>query len=129
MASHHFCAVIALNLNKCCVKVALKAFASEDTLLLVSVSVRHKPGTICCGYKMFLKEIRNIFVSRTQMLYHCCTRGQTRKHLCPQHSVLARLPSPQGLVWRFCTTLTYPKQSSIHTNDQTHKARQDTRFL
>ena len=34
---------------------------------------------------MFLKEIRNIFVSRTQ---HCCVSGQTEKHLCLKHCVL-----------------------------------------
>ena len=32
-----------------------------DTLLLMIVSMLRKPGNICCGHKMFLKEIRNIF--------------------------------------------------------------------
>ena len=36
-----------------------------------------KLGNICCGHKMFLKKIRNIFVSRTQ-------------NLCPQQMLRAR---------------------------------------
>ena len=53
-----------------------------------------------CGLKMFLKEIRNIFVSRTQILclQNCCTRGQTGKHFCLQQCV-------RNFVSSFVTTL------------------------
>ena len=40
-----------------------------DTLLPVMFLGLHKLGNICCGHKMFLSKIRNIFVSRTQNLY------------------------------------------------------------
>ena len=70
-----------------------------DKLLLVIVSMPCKPGNICCGHKMFLKEIRNIFVSRTQIL-------------CPQQMLCA---GKQGnicvhnIVSLFATTLTGAK--------------------
>ena len=58
-----------------------KALVNEDTLLRT-----HKLGNICCGHKMFLNKIRNIFcvpdtkfVSATNV-----ARGETRKHLCRQ---------------------------------------------
>ena len=38
-----------------------------DTLLPMFLRLR-KLGNICCGHKMFLNKIRNIFVSRTQNL-------------------------------------------------------------
>ena len=43
-----------------------------------------KLGNICCGHKMFLNKIRNIFCVRNK----CCARGQTGKHLCRQQCVL-----------------------------------------
>ena len=43
-----------------------------------------KLGSICCGHKMFLNKIRNIFCVRNK----CCARGQTGKHLCRQQCVL-----------------------------------------
>ena len=54
------------------------ALANEDTLLLMMflgrgtqneccVSTLRKLGNICCGHKMFLNKIRNIFVSRTRL--------------------------------------------------------------
>ena len=42
-------------------------------------------GNICCGHKMFLNKIRNIFCVRKK----CCARGQTGKHLCRQQCVPA----------------------------------------
>ena len=48
-----------------------------DTLLLMTFSWASKRGNISCGRKMFRKEIRNIFVSRTQIL-------------CPQQMLPAR---------------------------------------
>ena len=45
--------------------------------MLMIVSMLRKPGNICCGHRMFLKEIRNNFVSRTQIL-------------CPQQMLRAR---------------------------------------
>ena len=59
------------------------------------VSMLRKPGNICCGHKMFLKEIRNIFVSRTQILcqqqmLRARANGETfvSATMCPQHCVL-----------------------------------------
>ena len=74
-----------------------------DTLLLIMFSWASKRGNICWGHKMLLKEMRNIFVSRTQIL---CPqqmlrgggRGQTGKHLCPPKSV-------RNIVSSFATTL------------------------
>ena len=48
-----------------------------ETLLLMTFPCARKLGNICCGHKMFLKKIRNIFVSRTQ-------------NLCPQQMLRAR---------------------------------------
>ena len=66
-----------------------------DTLLLVMFSWASKRGNICCGHKMFLTEIRNIFVSRTQIL---CPQQMLPARanwetfvsatMCPQHCVL-----------------------------------------
>ena len=55
------------------------------TLLPMMFLGLRKLGNICCGHKMFLNKIRNIFVSRTRNL--CCARGQTAKHLCRQQCV------------------------------------------
>ena len=65
--------------------------------------VLRKLGSICCGHKMFLNKIRNIFCVRNK----CCAREQTGKHLCRQQCVgnnvsvtmCPRLPAP--LRWWF----------------------------
>ena len=36
-------------------------------IVACDVFLGEQTGNICCGHKMFLKEIRNIFVSRTQI--------------------------------------------------------------
>ena len=69
-----------------------------DTLLLMMFSWASKRGNICCGRKMFLKEIKNIFVSRTQIL---CPQQMLPARanretfvsatMCLQHCVLVRL--------------------------------------
>ena len=48
-----------------------------------------KLGNICCGHKMFLNKIRNIFCPGHKICVRnkCCARGQTRKHLCRQQCV------------------------------------------
>ena len=66
-----------------------------DTLLLMMFSWASKRGNICCGRRMFLKEIRNIFVPRTQIL---CPQQMlpapanretfVSATMCPQHCVL-----------------------------------------
>ena len=56
---------------------ALKALVNEDTLLPMIFLGLRKLGNICCGHKMFLNKIRNIFVARTQ-------------NLCPQQMLRAR---------------------------------------
>ena len=48
------------------------------------VSMLRKQGNICCGHKMFLNKIRNIFCVRNK----CYARGRTGKHLCRQQCVL-----------------------------------------
>ena len=48
-----------------------------DTLLPMMFLGPRKLGNICCGHKMFLNKIRNIFVSRTQ-------------NLCPQQMLRVR---------------------------------------
>ena len=66
-----------------------------DTLLLMMFSWANKRGNICCGRRMFLKEIRNIFVSRTQILcpQQMLPASANRETfvsatMCPQHCVL-----------------------------------------
>ena len=68
-----------------CIKIkqALKVLANEDALLLMMFLELRKLGNICCGHKMFLNKIRNIFCVRNK----CCARGQTGKHLCRQQCV------------------------------------------
>ena len=39
----------------------LKALVNEDTLLPMMFLGLHKLGNICCGHKVFLNKIRNIF--------------------------------------------------------------------
>ena len=68
---------------------SLEAVANEDTLLLMTFPCACKLGNICCGHKMFLNKIRNIFVSQTQNL---CPQQMLRarangKHLCRQRCV------------------------------------------
>ena len=48
-----------------------------ETLLLMTFPFARKLGNSCCGHKIFLKKIRNIFVSRAQ-------------YLCPQQMLRAR---------------------------------------
>ena len=55
----------------------------SDTLFPMMFLGLPKLGNICCGHKMFLNKIRNIFCVR----HKCCARGQTGKHLCRQQCV------------------------------------------
>ena len=66
-----------------------------DTLLPMMFLGLRKLGNICCGHKMFLNKIRNIFVSRTQNLcpqqmLHTRANGVTfvSATMCPQQCVL-----------------------------------------
>ena len=66
-----------------------------ETLLLMTFPCARKLGNICCGHKMFLNKIRNIFVSRTQNLYpqqmlRARANGETcvSATTCPQQCVL-----------------------------------------
>jgi len=63
-----------------------------DTLLLMMFLGLRKLGNICCGHKMFLNKIGNIFVSRTQNLcpqqmLPVQANGETfvSATMCPQH--------------------------------------------
>ena len=71
-----------------------------DTLLLMTFPCARKLGNICCGYKMFLNKIRNIFcvpdtkfVSATNV-----ARAGKRGNICDGNNVSAtmcpRLPVP-----------------------------------
>ena len=67
-------------LNTWALKLAgLKVVANKDTLLLMIVSMLRKPGNICCGHKMFLKEIRKFLCLRHKFCVRnkCCARMQT----------------------------------------------------
>ena len=62
---------------------------NEDTLLPMMFLGLRKLGNICCGHKMFLNKISNIFCPGHKICVRnkCCTRGQTGKHLCRQQCV------------------------------------------
>ena len=61
-----------------------------DTLLLMIFSWASKRGNICCGRKMFLKEIRNIFGSRTQILCpQLMLPAGKQGNICVRHNVSA----------------------------------------
>ena len=81
-----------------------------DTLLPMMCLGLRKLGNICCGHKMFLNKIRNIFVSRTQNLcpqqmLRALANGETfvSATMCAQQCVLVY----QGLyfVYSLQTTL------------------------
>ena len=74
--------------------MSLKALVNEDTLLPMMFLGLRKLGNICCGHKMFLNKIRNIFVSRTQNLcpqqmLRAGANGETfvSATMCPQQCV------------------------------------------
>ena len=67
-----------------------------ETLLLMRFPCARNLGNICCGHKMFLNKIRNIFcvpnkkfVSATNVAR--MLRGQTGKHLCRQQCAVVCL--------------------------------------
>ena len=78
----------------------LKALANEDTLLLMMFLGLRKLGNICCGHKMFLNKIRNIFcvpdtkfvsatnVARAGKRGNICVSNDESAKMCP------RLPGP-----------------------------------
>ena len=68
-----------------------------DTLLPMMFPGLRKLGNICCGHKMFLNKIKNIFCVRNK----CCSRRQTGnlcRQQCVRNNVSAtmcpRLPGP-----------------------------------
>ena len=75
-----------------------------DTLLLMTFPCARKLGNICCGHKMFLNKIRNIFVSQTQNLSATnVARAAKRGNICVGNNVSAttcpRLPVPLDQSW------------------------------
>ena len=64
-------------------RISVKALVNEDTLLPMMFLELRKLGNICCGHKMFLNKIRNIFCVHNK----CCARGQMGKLLCRQQCV------------------------------------------
>ena len=71
--------------------LCIKALVNEDTLLPMMFVGLRKLGNICCGHKMFLNEIRNIFVSRTQNLcpQQMLRAGGKRGNICVGNNVSA----------------------------------------
>ena len=78
----------------------IKALVNEDTLFPMMFLGLRKLGNICCGHKMFLNKIRNIFcvpdtkfVSATNV-----ARAGKRGNICVGNNVSAtmcpRLPGP-----------------------------------
>ena len=64
------------------------------------VSWASKWGNICCGQKMFLKEVRNIFFSNTDFVSSTnVAHAGKRGNICIRHNVSGTLSS-------FATTLT-----------------------
>ena len=74
-----------------------------DTLLLTIVSMLRKPGNICCGHRMFQKEIRNIFCTSDTNTHFVSATNVARAGkqgeicLCPK-TICPRLPPPKGCV-------------------------------
>ena len=67
-----------------------RVLKGEDTLLPMFLGLCEL-GNICCGHKMFLNKIRNMFLCPVQKICvpnKCCVRGQTGKHLFRQQCVL-----------------------------------------
>ena len=70
-----------------------------DTLLLMMFLGLRKLGNICCGHKMFLNKIRNIFsVPDTKLVSASVARVGKRGNICVDNNVSAkmcpRLPGP-----------------------------------
>ena len=98
----------------------LKALVNEDLLrthilLPMMFLSQHKLGNVCCGHKMFLNKIRNIFCPGHKFLSatNVAARGQTGKYLCRQQcvrnsvsaTVCPSLPRPFGIWERKFWTL------------------------
>ena len=66
-----------------------------DTLLPMMFLGLHKLGNICCGHKMFLNKIRNIFVSLPQ-------------NLCPQQMLCVRANGELFVSATMCPSLPGP---------------------
>ena len=81
--------------------VSVKALANEDTfvadtLVLMMFLGLHKLGNICCGHKMFLNKIRNIFgfpdtkfasatnVKRAGKRGNICVGNNVSATMCPR---------------------------------------------
>ena len=75
-----------------------------ETLLLMTFPCARKLGNICCGHKMFLNKIRNIFVSRTQ-------------NLCAQQMLRARANGETFVSATMCPRLPIPLQTITTGND------------
>ena len=87
--------IVSPNCESSLRRTAKRGHIVADTLLLMTFPCARKLGNICCGHKMFLNKIRNIFVSRTQNL---CPQQMLRERengetfvsatMCPQQCVL-----------------------------------------
>ena len=81
------------------------------TLLPMMFLGLHKLGNICCGHKMFLNKIRNIFLClghKIGVRNKCCVRGQTGKHLCRQQCVLVCQGLKVLMSWHYIGLIVAP---------------------
>ena len=69
-----------------------------DTLLLMTFPCARKLGNICCGHKMFVNKIRNIFCVKKNCV-RTIVRAGKRGNICVGNNVSAtmcpRLPVPR----------------------------------
>ena len=87
-------------------QIKLKALVNEDILLRTPVLLPmflglRKLGTICCGHKMFLNKIRNIFQFVSQ-----------KQNLCPQQMLRARANGETFVSATMCPRLPGPLDRS-----------------
>ena len=96
----HFCRQQCVRNNVSSFPGAFKALVNKDTLLPMMFLGLRKLGNICCGHRMFLNKIRNIFCvpdtkckSATNIV-----RAGKRGNICVSNNVSAtvcpRLPGP-----------------------------------
>ena len=119
------------------VQVIIKALVIEDTLLPMMFLGLRNVGNVCCGSKMFLNKIRNIFcvpdtklvsatnVARAGKRGNICVGNNVSVTMCP------RLPGPlwsrlQRSSWAI---LFWAKQAPNSKNDSSKDSEVDNRQI
>ena len=75
----------------CCIGFGKRGHIISDTFLPMMFLGLRKLGNICCGHKMFLNKIRNIFVARAGKRGNICVGNNVSATMCP------RLPGPYDI--------------------------------